>query len=155
MPCVQGDLIGRIFVCWAIVNCEKFFENYRTSPNFGAPFSLLKLFVNIIKKWAGLQFGLNFFTNASGHHVFALETATGSTRADPETMMICGEHSPLCSRSLSLLDLYVEVNQESIFILGRNFRCLFECNIFPKLYISILPNFLYGTVPLQKRSTVS
>jgi hypothetical protein len=49
----QGDQVGRIFACWAIVNFVLFFENYNSIPMFWPLFSTVNLCVNFYKKdWA-------------------------------------------------------------------------------------------------------
>jgi hypothetical protein len=39
----QGDQIGRIFACWAIIYFRHCFENYTISSNFWATFSTVKV----------------------------------------------------------------------------------------------------------------
>jgi hypothetical protein len=60
IPCVQGDLIGRISAYWAIVFFGQFFN--AKSQNFGATFFRGKCFegINFDKKMAGQHFGRFF-----------------------------------------------------------------------------------------------
>jgi hypothetical protein len=52
----QGDQIGRIFACWAIIFLVQFFKNYRSNPNFWAAILSGKKCINYNKIWGGLQF---------------------------------------------------------------------------------------------------
>jgi hypothetical protein len=62
-PCQkQGDQIGRIFACWAIVYLGQVFENYKSSPNSWAFFVHGTNYAYIFKR-----FWVTFFTNSSGH----------------------------------------------------------------------------------------
>jgi hypothetical protein len=78
---IQGDQIWRIFAYWVIAYLlwKVLFENYRSSPNFKATFSMVKRYsVEFDKNELGYIFG-DFFTNASGRpgfityiHLFAV-----------------------------------------------------------------------------------
>jgi hypothetical protein len=60
----QGDQVGRIFACCAIVY---FFEKYRNSPKIRATLSHRRSYVLILTK-IGLGYVLgDFSTNSSGH----------------------------------------------------------------------------------------
>jgi hypothetical protein len=64
----QGDQIGRVFAYWVIVYFGKF-ENYKSSPNFGATFSYGKLFALILTKNVLGHILGDFFATSSGHPV--------------------------------------------------------------------------------------
>jgi hypothetical protein len=54
----QGDQIGRIFACWAIVYSGQVFENYKSNPNCWAIFVPGTSYAYIwIRNWVGLHFG--------------------------------------------------------------------------------------------------